>query len=210
MRIRTFLFATAAVLAVGSFTMSLPAAAQSNPSAEDMIKLLKPSGSMKGGTRGIRPAAPAAPDAVQPAAAKMPAPSAGTAAPMQHAAAQAPAPAAAPSLNLTVQFRSGSAELTPEAVKTLSALGKALSSPDLASYKFRIEGHTDTVGSREANMALSKERAEKVADFLEKNFGVGANRIEAVGRGEEAPLIPTPDQTNEPRNRRVQVVNLGA
>jgi outer membrane protein OmpA-like peptidoglycan-associated protein len=53
-------------------------------------------------------------------------------------------------------------------------------------------------------------RAKKVAEFLEKNFGVGAARLEAVGRGPDAPLVPTPDQTAEPRNRRVQVINLGA
>jgi outer membrane protein OmpA-like peptidoglycan-associated protein len=39
---------------------------------------------------------------------------------------------------------------------------------------------------------------------------VSATRLEAVGRGQEALKVPTPDQTPEPRNRRVQVINIGA
>ena len=119
-------------------------------------------------------------------------------------------PAAAPSVNLTVQFANGSAELTPAAIKTLDELGRALSSPALSGYRFRIEGHTDTVGSPAYNMSLSQQRAASVASYLEQKFGVGAARLEAVGRGQEGLLVPTPDQTPEPRNRRVQVINLGA
>ena len=51
-------------------------------------------------------------------------------------------------MNLSVQFRTGSAELTPAARRTLDELGKALSDAQLAPYRFRIEGHTDTVMPR--------------------------------------------------------------
>ncbi len=120
------------------------------------------------------------------------------------------APASGPAVNLTVNFATGSADLTPDAVRTLDELGSALSSKELAGYHFRIEGHTDTVGSAEYNRALSERRAEAVVDYIAKKFGVAPTRLQAVGMGEQGLMVPTPPQTAEPRNRRVQVVNLGA
>jgi outer membrane protein OmpA-like peptidoglycan-associated protein len=120
------------------------------------------------------------------------------------------APVSGPAVNLTVNFASGSADLTPDAVRTLDELGSALSSKELAGYHFRIEGHTDTVGSAEYNRALSERRAEAVVDYIAKKFSVETTRLQAVGMGEQGLMVPTPPQTAEPRNRRVQVVNLGA
>jgi len=117
---------------------------------------------------------------------------------------------AAPAVNLTVQFATGSARLTPAARHTLDSLGRALSSPSLAGYRFRIEGHTDTVGSTTLNQQLSQRRAERVVDYLEQKFGVAPDRLTAIGLGEQHLLVPTPPNTPEPRNRRVMVVNIGA
>jgi len=126
------------------------------------------------------------------------------------APATAQAEATGPSVNLTVNFPTGSADLTPEAMATLDQLGAALSSSALASYRFRIEGHTDTVGSKEYNRSLSERRAEAVVNYIVTKYGVQSSRLQAVGMGEQGLLVSTPDQTPEPRNRRVQVVNLGA
>jgi outer membrane protein OmpA-like peptidoglycan-associated protein len=115
-----------------------------------------------------------------------------------------------PAVSLTVEFKTGSAELTPHATHVLDELGRALTSSELATYRFRVEGHTDTVGTPETNKTLSEKRAEAVAAYLETKFGVPAARLEAVGVGDAQPLVPTPPQTPEARNRRVQVVNLGA
>ncbi len=120
------------------------------------------------------------------------------------------APGPAPSVNLNVQFATNSAELTPAAIHTLTELGRALSNPALAGYRFRIEGHTDTAGRPEANKALSDRRAAAVAEFLSKNFGVDRARLEPIGMGQDGLLVQTPPDTPEARNRRVQVVNLGA
>jgi OOP family OmpA-OmpF porin len=191
-----------------------PAAfAQSNPSADQIINSLRPTSGLTGTTRGIRPVgnAPAPSAAPAPAAAPAATPAAppASAAPMQAAASPATPAAQAPSVNLTVQFASGSAELTPQARQTLDELGKALSSPQLAAFRFRIEGHTDTVGTPEENQVLSDHRAAAVVAYLEQKFGVNASRLEAVGMGERGLLVPTPPQTPEPRNRRVTVINLG-
>jgi outer membrane protein OmpA-like peptidoglycan-associated protein len=172
-------------------------AAHADPSVDDILSALKPkAGSLNGTTRGIR--------AITPTTAT----SAGKA-PVRSATVVVPAADDGPSLDLNVVFRSGSAELTTASEGTLAKLGKALDNPSLASYRFRIEGHTDTIGTPEQNKALSQARAEKVATFLESRYGVAPDRLEAVGMGEDGLLVQTPDQTAEARNRRVHVVNLG-
>lgn len=178
-------------------------------SSDSIINALKPSGNIvSGSTRGIKLGGSAAP---QPSSAR---PVSTSSAPHQvsHTPAQARAEpvVAGPSVNLTVNFPTGSADLTPQAKGSLDALGKALASADLASFRFRIEGHTDNVGSREQNLALSQQRAEAVVSYLTSQYNVAPSRLEPVGMGQERPLVETPPQTPEARNRRVQVINLGA
>lgn len=119
-----------------------------------------------------------------------------------------PEPSAA-TIALTVNFATGSAELTPQAEAILDRLGTALASDALSSYRFRIEGHTDTVGTRDFNQGLSERRAEAVVTYIRDKFGVVPTRMEAIGLGASRPLVVTADQTDEPRNRRVQVWNIG-
>jgi outer membrane protein OmpA-like peptidoglycan-associated protein len=203
-------FLTALVIVAPLLPGSVSALAQGNPSADQIIKSLTPTGNPgPGGTRGIRLAAPSTDAAPQQ-------PAAGTHASAQprvtanKAAPAAQTPAADPSVNLTVNFATGSADLTADAIRTLDELGRALASKDLAAYRFRIEGHTDTVGSRDYNRALSERRAAAVVDYVAKKFGVDPHRLHAVGVGEDGLLIATPPQTPEPLNRRVQVINVGA
>jgi len=206
----------AVALLLGTVALPFGAGAQ-NPSSQQIIDQLRPGGNMLGGpTRGIRPVAPSTPSAetpAQPAAAPV-APPPAAMSPARPAttpaAAAAPRPAAAPSVNLTVTFTSGSAELTPQAVRTLDELGRALSSAELAAFRFRVEGHTDTVGDAAQNQSLSERRAAAVVQYLTSRHGIAADRLQPVGMGESAPLVPTGDGVSEPRNRRVQVVNLGA
>lgn len=228
---RSLLLAGAAALA---FVAGSPAAvAQSDPAALQLIERLRPQAG--GQTRGIRVpgaapagAAPSAP--VQPApvftapssestsGASVAGPGAPTARPPEtarpsQAVARPPlreTTADAPSASITVTFASGSASLTPQAEQALAPLGRALTSQDLAGFRFRIEGHTDTVGSAELNQALSERRAAAVRDFLIQRYGVSPSRIEAVGLGQTQLLVPTPDNTPNVRNRRVQVVNIGS
>jgi outer membrane protein OmpA-like peptidoglycan-associated protein len=71
--------------------------------------------------------------------------------------------------------------------------------PDIA-----VIGHTDTVGDHDANDVLSAQRAEKVKGFLVQ-IGIAPERVQVAGRGEREPLIPTADNIDEPRNRRVEI-----
>jgi outer membrane protein OmpA-like peptidoglycan-associated protein len=173
------------------------ALAQSNPSASELINALKPTGLLSDTTRGIKPLGPE--DDAAPMHGAMP-------------ASMNMAPAAnisAPSANLSVDFASGSAVLTPQAEATLDQLGKALTSPELASYNFKIAGHTDTVGDAAVNQTLSEARAAAVKSYLESKFGVSDARLQAVGLGESDLLVPTPPETPNYANRRVQIINLG-
>ena len=106
-------------------------------------------------------------------------------------------------------FRTGSAGLTPQAAAVLDELGKALASNALAGYRFRIEGHTDTVGAKDYNHALSQRRAAVVMAYIERKFGIDESRMVPVGLGSEQLLVQTADQTPEARNRRVKIVNIG-
>ncbi len=194
-KIPSLLGATALVLTLSAGV----AAAQSNPSAQQLINSLKPSGTVSDTTRGIKPlapgdtgmAAPSAPAAVHPAATSV----------------QAAAPAG--TANMEVMFRSGSADLTPKATAQLDQLGKALTSPDLASFNFKIVGHTDTAGDTATNQTLSEQRAQAVKSYLESKFNIPDTRLQASGVGESDLLVQTPANTPEMRNRRVQIINLG-
>ncbi len=195
---------SAALLAVA---VASPALAQSNPSAQQLINQLRPSGSLSTTTRGIKPIAggtqapamPAAPQAMQSAPQAMPA------APQAMPAMSA---SAAPSANLIVDFPSGSADLTPAAQAVLDQLGKALTSPQLAAYNFKIVGHTDTVGTAAQNQALSEQRADAVKAYLETKFGVTDKRLQASGVGEGDLAVQTPPETPNRRNRRVEIITI--
>jgi outer membrane protein OmpA-like peptidoglycan-associated protein len=185
--------AAAILLGAGILAPTI-SSAQGTPSTEQIIQSLTPTSRPGGTPRGIR---------LEPAGAGQASPPAQTPRPAQ-------APNSAPSISLTVQFANGSAELMPQAVQVLDNLGRALSNQALVDYRFRIEGHTDTVGSREYNNALSDRRAAAGVDYLVSNFRVDRRRVEAIGMGKDGLLVPTADQTPEPRNRRVQVVNVGS
>ena len=198
-----------AALALGAApVLAPPALAQNAPSANSIIQSLTPHGNLAaGGTRGIRLVAPPQGGAAPVAMRQMPDRTAGAAAPAARPVAATSG--GAPSVNLNVDFATGSADLTPGARATLDQLGKALSSAQLGQYRFRIEGHTDTVGSAATNLTLSQQRAQAVAAYLEQTYGIQPSRLDAVGKGEQGLLVPTPPQTPNAANRRVEVINLG-
>ncbi|MBV1854232.1 OmpA family protein [Catellatospora tritici] len=78
---------------------------------------------------------------------------------------------------------------------------------DNPTVKVRIEGHTDTIGSNESNLALSRARAKTVVDFLVAH-GVSADRLTSVGYGETRLKVPDTTETNRAINRRVEFIVL--
>lgn len=67
-----------------------------------------------------------------------------------------------------------------------------------------VTGHTDTVGRPESNERLGLDRAESIRVELVR-VGLDPDLIEVRSHGETELLVPTPDNTDEPRNRRVEV-----
>ena len=101
-----------------------------------------------------------------------------------------------------VYFVSGKDEITSasqEVVKEMKADVRARSAPEIV-----VIGHTDRVGSLEANDALSVQRAKVMRDILVAG-GIPSASIDVAGRGEREPLIPTADEVPESKNRRVEI-----
>lgn len=102
-----------------------------------------------------------------------------------------------------ISFVRGTSQLTPQS--------EALLSQVLQEAQMRkggeiiIVGHTDTTGDAAANDQLSLQRAQAIRDLL-IGRGFKPELIEAVGRGEREPLVPTADNVDEPRNRRAELI----
>jgi len=75
---------------------------------------------------------------------------------------------------------------------------------DLGKIMLFVVGHTDTVGSTDHNLTLSRKRARAIAGWF-KSHGL-KNPIAFEGLGKSAPLVKTADQVDEPRNRRVDYI----
>src|SRR5262245_39541302 len=115
-----------------------------------------------------------------------------------------PALAALPpaSRHFTLQFRFESDALTAESTALVPEILKTVK--ELAVPEVIVVGHTDTMGDPKANLALGRKRAKTVSDILVK-AGVTLSMIEVTSHGEGDLLVKTPDNTPEPRNRRVEI-----
>lgn len=108
-----------------------------------------------------------------------------------------------------VLFETGKAEVTaqetPKLERSLVSLNEALSKYGrFAKVRVFVAGHTDTVGPAASNQALSEARALAIARWFRKR-GVKVP-ISYAGLGESTPLVPTADETDEPRNRRAEYI----
>lgn len=74
--------------------------------------------------------------------------------------------------------------------------------------KVELEGHCDSRGTIEYNLALGAKRAKSVKDYLITQ-GVAAERISTISYGKELPLCQEESETCWARNRRVHFVILG-
>jgi outer membrane protein OmpA-like peptidoglycan-associated protein len=107
-----------------------------------------------------------------------------------------------PAQHFTLYFRFESDDLTEESRDRVPEILKAIkarSVPDLV-----VVGHTDTTGTRAANVDLGRTRALMVRGLL-LEAGVDAAVIDIASHGESDPQVQTDDETLEPRNRRVEV-----
>lgn len=108
---------------------------------------------------------------------------------------------AAPGVNLSVQFATGSDRLAAGDRSLLDNVAAALKSPTLASESFAVAGHTDSSGDARINLELSCARALAVRRYL-VDKGVAEARLTAYGFGSVRPLE---GDAAAAANRRVEV-----
>ncbi|HHO49001.1 MAG TPA: OmpA family protein [Desulfobacteraceae bacterium] len=100
-------------------------------------------------------------------------------------------------------YQRDSTRLTDQSTALIPQILEAIRERE--SLDISVIGHTDRIGDRKYNFILSRERARHVRDLLVEK-GVDAELISVTSHGEDNPLIPTPDEVAEPKNRRVEVV----
>ncbi len=106
-----------------------------------------------------------------------------------------------------VTFDFNSANLTKQARRQLSVLGRVLSKPAFRGNKFVIGGHTDAVGGESYNKQLSQRRAQAVVEYLVTQHGIEKQFLAPVGYGESRLLQNlSPSADNQ---RRAEIINLG-
>jgi outer membrane protein OmpA-like peptidoglycan-associated protein len=99
-------------------------------------------------------------------------------------------------------FILGSDELTPDSRVAYRAV--FADTKQRPVYEIEVIGFTDTLGDLSSNQALSLTRAAAIREALVRD-GLDRQAISIAGRGKRDLLVPTPDQTPEPRNRRVEI-----
>jgi len=108
-------------------------------------------------------------------------------------------------IDLNIAFDFNSAQLSPDSTALLERLSQALQAPQLQAQRFRVEGHTDGKGQAAYNQQLSERRAAAVVQYLAQR-GVGAERLQAQGKGFSELLKP--DDPLAAENRRVRIVAI--
>lgn len=116
---------------------------------------------------------------------------------------QKPAPAkiCSPTV-LDIKFDFNKADIKPEFHNELNKVGEFLK--EFPKAKGAIEGHTCNMGGEARNTTLSQNRAENIRDYIIKNFGIDAGRIDARGFGFTRPVATNKTKAGRAQNRRVE------
>ncbi len=105
-------------------------------------------------------------------------------------------------VSFVLHYNIGDTVLTVESQAMIPAILEAAKNrpaPDVS-----VIGHTDTMGTVEANEILGLQRAKSVAEII-KNAGLKVHDLTISSHGEKNLMVVTPDNTPEPKNRRVEI-----
>jgi OOP family OmpA-OmpF porin len=102
-----------------------------------------------------------------------------------------------------INFDTGRATLAAGSDAVLEEIGRLLKAN--AGWRMKIEGHTDNVGSKDANQKLSEDRAAAVERWLVAH-GVDKSRLTHEGFGDTRPVGDNSTEDGRARNRRVEIV----
>ena len=106
-----------------------------------------------------------------------------------------------------LSFGVGSADLRAGQQSLITKVAAAVQK--FPGGEVRIEGHTDDTGSRDANLRLSRRRAETVARVLEQEMGLESESVATEGIGPDRPIALNSTADGRARNRRIDVVITG-
>jgi peptidoglycan-associated lipoprotein len=110
-------------------------------------------------------------------------------------------------LSEAIGFGFGQSGLSESGRLALLAFADKLKALDQNVY-VEIQGHTDSRGPEEANLRLSRQRAEAVRDFLHQQAGLSLHRLAVAAYGESQPVADNASRDGRTQNRRVVLVVL--
>ncbi|WP_299114264.1 OmpA family protein [uncultured Winogradskyella sp.] len=105
-----------------------------------------------------------------------------------------------------ILFDSGSANIQPQSLGIVRQISQVLMQDD--SIKLNIIGHTDSDGSDDANLKLSKDRAMAVKNALVNIYKISEDRLTTDGKGETQPIDDNSTSDGKAQNRRVEFVKI--
>ncbi len=104
-----------------------------------------------------------------------------------------------------ITFDVGKATIKPESMGEINRIVQLMTeNPDL---KFSVEGHTDSTGNATSNQTLSEQRSQAIVAKLVE-LGIAADRLTAVGKGQNSPIADNSTDEGRAKNRRVEFVKL--
>lgn len=106
-----------------------------------------------------------------------------------------------------IYFDTGKAEVKPASKTQVAEIAKLLKAQP--ALKVVLVGHTDNQGALDANLALSQQRAQAVAEALAKGHQIDAKRRAARGVASLAPVASNAAEEGRAKNRRVELVVPG-
>ncbi len=101
-----------------------------------------------------------------------------------------------------ITFKTDSADINSSFYPVLNSVAKVLKKYDNSTLM--VSGHTDSTGSAEYNLNLSRQRAQSVASYLEGQ-GIKSSRFEVLGMGSSNPIASNANADGRAQNRRVEL-----
>ncbi len=105
-----------------------------------------------------------------------------------------------------ILFDSGSANIQPQSMGIIRQIYQVMAQE--ANLKLKVVGHTDSDGNADANMKLSKKRAEAIKNALVNIYKVSADRLTTEGKGASEPVGDNTTPGGKAQNRRVEFIKL--
>ncbi|MCL4279389.1 MAG: OmpA family protein [Ignavibacteriota bacterium] len=108
-------------------------------------------------------------------------------------------------LNSETSFEFNSAQLKPAAFPELDKMLEQMKKYPMS--RWRIEGHTDNIGSEDGNIKMSQMRAESVLNYFVSR-GIPQIRFEVAGMGSKSPIADNKTEEGRAKNRRVEITRI--